>query len=136
LKPPISLVDEFDPSTYEHVCIWWNSLSVEDQSELAILCEEQLPMLTFPFDLIDELEQPGLDEDNSDLFEYLVNHEHRSPSGPFLGDRSIPLNAISLLSPFWPPYPRAVRYACWRPTHTLYSQLRKELDRKERGRQV
>lgn len=136
LKLPISLVDEFDTTAYEHVCVWWNSLSVDDRSELVILCEEQLPMATFPFDLIDEFEQLGIDEDNSDLYEYLVNHEHRSPTGPTLGDRSIPLNAISLLSPFWPHYPGEVRYACWRPTDTLYSQLHKELDRKERSRHV
>lgn len=133
LKPPNSLVEEFDSETYEEVCVWWNSLSSNERSELVMLCEEQMPMESFSLELVDEFEQLGLDEEVNDFYEYLVGHGHQSPTGPYHGDRSIPLNAIALLSPYWPPYPAAARYACWKPTQALYSQLQREYHRKELG---
>lgn len=85
-------------------------------------------METYPFKITDEYEPQFLDDDCNDLYEFLVNHEHK-PLGITMGSHTIPLPGIALLSPLWPPYPSEVRYPEWSLSKTLHSQLQAEYDR-------
>lgn len=118
---PSSLLEDIDIERHPEILMWWESLSDVVQQSFRYPSVDADPLHTIGT-ILNEEDLPEVYDDAGDLYEYLVNHEHR-PIGPTLGYPGRALPGISLLAPLWPPYPIAVRYRAWQLSDELMRQL-------------
>lgn len=134
MQLPPALLESVDACHHSDIHVWWASLPATDQDAINRLLYLPVEGKIHSFGAVDD-DAEVLDDDGNDLYEYLVNHEHK-PRGTLKGFPTFPLPCIALLSPEWPPYPTDVRYQPWTPTPSLHAQLEAEYDRARRRRGV